>query len=182
MHARPFSPAALACLPVLPTDKPWAIEMSGGLAGRRDLRQSHLVCSVDPPGCQVRACGQRVVFTAGCMYIGLCSCLLKQDIDDALSARYSRLAASHCSNCCIRGNRYIACSAGACPTVTLKSVFTLLMCHISWLRTVPLTWKLGRENENLTRFLCCIYLSYLGPCRSLRLRLGAATVRRPCTW
>ena len=72
-HLRAFSDAALRCLPVTTADGRWdfarhagvgtdAIAPSGpGQPARRDLRGSHLICSVDPPGCQ--------------------------DIDDALSAR-----------------------------------------------------------------------------------------------
>lgn len=54
MHLRPFSPAALACLPVLEPHTKWTAEIGGGVGTRRDLRGSHLICSVDPPGCQVR--------------------------------------------------------------------------------------------------------------------------------
>ena len=60
-HLRPFPAAALACLPTLPPGLPWSVDAAGGVGSRRDLRATHPVCSVDPPGCQ--------------------------DIDDALSVR-----------------------------------------------------------------------------------------------
>ena len=67
-HMRPFSPAALACLPTRGSDGAWVADgegAPGSVVGppRRDLRDL-LIFSVDPPGCQ--------------------------DIDDALSARCSQ--------------------------------------------------------------------------------------------
>lgn len=90
VHARPFPPAAVACLPPVPPAGQWSVvadrvnqlltklfasfgasttEAPRALqallpawnTGRRDLRWTHAVCSVDPPGCT--------------------------DIDDALSVR-----------------------------------------------------------------------------------------------
>ena len=49
-HLRPFAEGALACLPYIPAGQPWSPDPVQ-VAKRRDLRQSHLVCSVDPPGC-----------------------------------------------------------------------------------------------------------------------------------
>jgi len=49
-HLRPFPAAALRCLPFLSPGVPWepaAVEVER----RRDLRATHTVCSVDPPGC-----------------------------------------------------------------------------------------------------------------------------------
>ena len=80
-HLRAFSPAALECLPTVSERGTWDFLGHAGtgdsMPPRRDLRDSHLICSVDPPGCQ--------------------------DIDDALSARYpglhmgvSTLPRTHC--------------------------------------------------------------------------------------
>ena len=61
-HARPFPPAAVACLPALPPLGRWSVaadrfaQLQPAGRGptrrdRRDLRFSHDVCSIDPPGC-----------------------------------------------------------------------------------------------------------------------------------
>uniref|UniRef100_W5N8X4 DIS3-like exonuclease 1 n=1 Tax=Lepisosteus oculatus TaxID=7918 RepID=W5N8X4_LEPOC len=47
----PFSEAQLREMPVIPTDSRWDVEPEQVL-GRRDLRQTHLVFSVDPQGCE----------------------------------------------------------------------------------------------------------------------------------
>ena len=45
-------------------EQPWRADLPGGMEGRKDLRESHLVFSIDPKGCE--------------------------DVDDALSVRYIR--------------------------------------------------------------------------------------------
>jgi hypothetical protein len=78
-HMRPFSPAALACLPTRGSDGAWVADGQDSAAAsvgppRRDLRDL-LIFSVDPPGCQ--------------------------DIDDALSARYVLYGSCPGGPCCL---------------------------------------------------------------------------------
>ena len=47
-----FSKAAISCLPKHAADSPWMIP-SVEFEYRRDLRESHLIYSIDPPGCEV---------------------------------------------------------------------------------------------------------------------------------
>lgn len=49
IQLEPFSAKALACLP--PEGPQWTIPTSE-MEGRRDLRKTHRIFSVDPPGCQ----------------------------------------------------------------------------------------------------------------------------------
>uniref|UniRef100_A0A8C2ZDL7 DIS3-like exonuclease 1 n=1 Tax=Cyclopterus lumpus TaxID=8103 RepID=A0A8C2ZDL7_CYCLU len=60
IHVPPFSDAQLKEMPVNCPERPWAVDPAQ-VAQRRDLRDSHLVFSIDPPGCE--------------------------DVDDALSVR-----------------------------------------------------------------------------------------------
>ena len=63
LHLEPFSLAALACLP--PQGHDWVIPPDE-IARRMDLRTTHRIFSVDPPGCQdiddtMHARGKRIV-------------------------------------------------------------------------------------------------------------------------
>ncbi|XP_047218786.1 DIS3-like exonuclease 1 isoform X1 [Girardinichthys multiradiatus] len=60
IHVPPFSEAQLREMPVNSPENPWTVDPAEA-AERRDLRETHLVFSIDPPGCE--------------------------DVDDALSVR-----------------------------------------------------------------------------------------------
>ena len=51
IYLPPFSASALACLPEISSGSEWQIPASE-TSKRRDLRKSHRIFSVDPPGCQ----------------------------------------------------------------------------------------------------------------------------------
>ncbi|KAF0022328.1 hypothetical protein F2P81_025434 [Scophthalmus maximus] len=51
IHAPPFSDAQLRELPVNSPENPWTVDPAQ-VAQRRDLRESHLVFSIDPQGCE----------------------------------------------------------------------------------------------------------------------------------
>ncbi|KAE8297743.1 DIS3-like exonuclease 1 [Larimichthys crocea] len=51
IHVAPFSDAQLREMPVNSPEKPWTIDPAQA-AERRDLRESHLVFSIDPRGCE----------------------------------------------------------------------------------------------------------------------------------
>ncbi|XP_030581045.1 DIS3-like exonuclease 1 isoform X2 [Archocentrus centrarchus] len=51
IHVLPFSDAQLREMPVNSPEKPWSVDPSE-VAQRRDLRESHLVFSIDPRGCE----------------------------------------------------------------------------------------------------------------------------------
>ncbi|KAM9825589.1 DIS3-like exonuclease 1 isoform X1 [Syngnathus typhle] len=51
IHVPPFSDAQLREMPVNSPEKPWKVDPSQ-VAERRDLRESHLVFSIDPAGCE----------------------------------------------------------------------------------------------------------------------------------
>ncbi|XP_056147130.1 DIS3-like exonuclease 1 [Lampris incognitus] len=51
IHVPPFTEAQLREMPVNSPERPWAVDPSQ-VALRRDLRGSHLVFSIDPPGCE----------------------------------------------------------------------------------------------------------------------------------
>ncbi|XP_068438038.1 DIS3-like exonuclease 1 isoform X2 [Clinocottus analis] len=51
IHVPPFSEAQLREMPVNSPERPWAVDPAQA-AQRRDLRESHLVFSIDPPGCE----------------------------------------------------------------------------------------------------------------------------------
>jgi hypothetical protein len=124
VHLRPFSQAALECLPPRDWVAAAALAASVEVPARRDLRASHLVCSVDPPGCQ--------------------------DIDDALSARCVRcqrlvlprwtlVLTVHCHHrCCCP-----ALDPGGCPTATSSWACTSPTCRTLWPMTPRWTWRRG---------------------------------------
>ncbi|KAM7405650.1 hypothetical protein PAMP_000084 [Pampus punctatissimus] len=51
IHVPPFSDAQLREMPVNSPEKPWRVDPAQ-VAQRRDLRESHLVFSIDPQGCE----------------------------------------------------------------------------------------------------------------------------------
>ncbi|XP_077418863.1 DIS3-like exonuclease 1 isoform X2 [Vanacampus margaritifer] len=51
IHVPPFSDAQLREMPVNSPEKPWKVDLCQ-VAERRDLRDSHLVFSIDPAGCE----------------------------------------------------------------------------------------------------------------------------------
>ncbi|KAF7648914.1 hypothetical protein LDENG_00150350 [Lucifuga dentata] len=51
IHVPPFSEAQLKEMPVNTPEKPWRVDPAQ-VAARRDLRESHLVFSIDPKGCE----------------------------------------------------------------------------------------------------------------------------------
>lgn len=51
IHAPPFSEAQLREMPVYSPEQPWRVDPAQ-VAARRDLRETHLVFSIDPQGCE----------------------------------------------------------------------------------------------------------------------------------
>ncbi|XP_058486283.1 DIS3-like exonuclease 1 [Solea solea] len=51
IHVPPFSDAQLREMPVNSPEKPWKVDPAQ-VAARRDLRESHLIFSIDPKGCE----------------------------------------------------------------------------------------------------------------------------------
>uniref|UniRef100_A0A668A3G0 DIS3-like exonuclease 1 n=1 Tax=Myripristis murdjan TaxID=586833 RepID=A0A668A3G0_9TELE len=51
IHVPPFSEAQLREMPVISPEKPWRVD-PGQVVVRRDLRDTHLVFSIDPRGCE----------------------------------------------------------------------------------------------------------------------------------